>query len=155
MSTKHLLFRIESRYFAIKLIFVKEVILHREIEAIPKSSPDIKGIFNLRGQVIPVIDFSRILRVPGPEAKKPNMVVLESEASSKDFGFQVDEVIEVIRIEEDQLNHQIDSDKNLAHFTYAVLADHAQHPDKIIYVLKDELSIGEVETAASELEQAS
>lgn len=154
MSVKHLLFRIDERFFAIKLIFVKEVILYREIEGIPKSSPDIKGIFNLRGQVIPVVDFSRILRLPGPASERPNMIVLESEVSSKDFGYEVDEVIEVLRVKEDQLNHQIDSDKNLAHFTYAVMANHPDHPEKIIYVLKDEFSVASLKVNPAEIGNA-
>lgn len=150
MSQKFMLFRVSEKFFALKLILIKEVILQKEIESIPKTQDNIKGIINLRGQVIPIINFSKILQIDAPESEKPNLIVLDAK-DEKDFGFEVDEVLEVLRIEESLFDHKIDSDKKKSQFTYSVVSSHPDHKDKLIYVIKDEFCRDKMEKGHEEV----
>jgi purine-binding chemotaxis protein CheW len=142
MISKYILFKISEKFFAIKLILVKEVILQTDIQKIPRASEKIKGVFNLRGKIIPVIDFSKILKITDCERENPNLIVLENQSGDKDFGFEVDEVVEVIKIDEGQLSFHVESSELLNHFTISAISNLKGHQDKIIYVLKDEFSTG-------------
>jgi purine-binding chemotaxis protein CheW len=140
MSGKYLLFRVAKKHFAIKLKLIKEVILFREVESIPKMPQSIKGIINLRGQVIPIIHFASLLQIDEHTQDKPNLIIIDS-GGEKDFGFEADEIVEVIKIDEKLMGHTIESDEVQKHFTYSVVTNHENHSDKLIYVLKDQFSI--------------
>lgn len=57
LGGRYICFSIDQEIFAIPLLEVKEVIGNIDIMPIPQSPAYYKGIMNLRGQVIPVIDF--------------------------------------------------------------------------------------------------
>jgi chemotaxis signal transduction protein len=141
MSNKFILFKIGKNYFGLRLILVREVLLCRKIDELPKASANIKGIFNLRGQVIPVVNFSRILGMDAPEADKPKIIVLEGGEDRKDFGFEIDEAVEVVRIDNSLMDVQIDTDVTVGNFVHSVVSELPGHKDKIIYILNEKFTL--------------
>lgn len=148
MSSKFILFRIDQKYFALKLLVVKEVILQKEIEDLPRATQNVKGIINLRGKIIPIVNISRILEISPHVNERPNLLVIDSKDTSSDYGFEVDEVIEVTKIEEDQLQEHAQSESKLKKFIQAIVAQHPGHEDKVIYVLNELISEDELKEAA-------
>ena len=53
---KFMTFRTGREYFGINISFVNEIIMMQPITAIPEAEDYIKGLINLRGKIIPVID---------------------------------------------------------------------------------------------------
>lgn len=53
---KYVTFKSGNEYFGLKIEYVNEIIVFQEITAIPESEDYIKGLINLRGKIIPVID---------------------------------------------------------------------------------------------------
>ena len=53
---KYVTFKSGNEYFGIKIEYVNEIIVFQEITEIPESEDYIKGLINLRGKIIPVID---------------------------------------------------------------------------------------------------
>ena len=53
---KYVTFKSGNEYFAIKIEYVNEIIVYQEITEMPESEDYIKGLINLRGKIIPVID---------------------------------------------------------------------------------------------------
>ena len=53
---KYVTFQSGHEFFGIKIQYVNEIIVFQEITEIPESEDYIKGLINLRGKIIPVID---------------------------------------------------------------------------------------------------
>ena len=53
---KYVTFMSGNEYFGLKIEYVNEIIVLQEITAIPETEDYIKGLINLRGKIIPVID---------------------------------------------------------------------------------------------------
>lgn len=56
-ADKYLSFEVNNELFGIEILDVKEIIALMEITQIPKMPNFVKGVINLRGQIIPIIDF--------------------------------------------------------------------------------------------------
>ncbi len=63
-----------------------------DLTAIPGARPEILGVRNLRGQILPVIDLAQLLRLNAPA---PPRQLLVAEAGSAKAGFAIDEVSHV------------------------------------------------------------
>ena len=53
---KYMTFKSGNEYFGLKIQYVNEIIGFQEITVIPETEDYIKGLINLRGKIIPVID---------------------------------------------------------------------------------------------------
>ena len=53
---KYMTFKSGNEYFGLKIQYVNEIIQYQPITAVPETEDYIKGLINLRGKVIPVID---------------------------------------------------------------------------------------------------
>ena len=53
---KYVTFKSGNEYFGLKIEYVREIVVIQEITEIPESEDYIKGLINLRGKIIPVID---------------------------------------------------------------------------------------------------
>jgi len=90
-------FRIGNEEFGVEIIKVKEIIRMVEITRVPRAPDFIEGVINLRGKVIPVIDFRKRLELePREWDNKTRIIVVE--VNHHVIGFIVDAVTEVMRI---------------------------------------------------------
>lgn len=55
-SGKYLTFTLESEHFSLPVLKVREIMRLTPITPVPRMPPYIKGVLNLRGKIIPVID---------------------------------------------------------------------------------------------------
>jgi purine-binding chemotaxis protein CheW len=99
---KYLTFALGKEEYGIEILKVREIIGYMTITAIPQMPDYVKGIINLRGQVIPVVDLrSRF----GMEIKEITdqtcIIVVDIHQSERSFhaGLVVDHVQEVLNIE--------------------------------------------------------
>lgn len=98
---KHLIFALGSEEFGIQVLNIKEIIGMQEITAVPKMPPHVKGVINLRGQVIPVIDLSLKFTLPPQEyTDRTCIIVVRTQTSAGDrlMGAIADGVTEVLNI---------------------------------------------------------
>ncbi len=98
---QYLTFLLGGEMFAVAILNVKEIIEYGNLTEIPMMPPFIRGVINLRGSVVPVIDLAA--RFGGAESqvgKRSCIVILEvSEGDFRhDIGIMVDAVSEVIEI---------------------------------------------------------
>jgi purine-binding chemotaxis protein CheW len=77
LAGRYICFTLGTQDFAIPLLQVKEVIGNIEITPIPQSPSYYKGIMNLRGQVIPVIDLRTKLGIQKGKAKEVTIIILD------------------------------------------------------------------------------
>ncbi len=103
---KYLTFRLAGEEYGIGILGVQEIVSWMEITRIPRTPEFIRGVINLRGRVIPVLDLRVRFGLP-PQAQTPRtcIVVLQvrREAGRVTVGAIVDEVTEVLDLAASQV----------------------------------------------------
>lgn len=97
-----LAFYLNKKNYAFPILKVNEVIVLPEITPMPKTPAHMKGVINLRGQIIPIIDLRLTLNMEEVEYDKQTCVIIvkvQVANIEKDVGFIVDCVSEVFEIE--------------------------------------------------------
>ena len=108
---KHLIFSLGSEEFGIQVLAIKEIIGMQEITVVPKMPRHIKGVINLRGQVIPVIDLSlKFSLVPQEYTYRTCIIVVRCRTMNGDrlIGAIADGVSEVLTIPEEDIESSPD-----------------------------------------------
>jgi purine-binding chemotaxis protein CheW len=106
MANKYLIFSIYTENYAIPIIRVREIIRYEQMTPIRDSQRYLKGVINLRGKIIPIIDMRLKL---GIEEKKFDdrtvLVIVEvsGDRSLYEVGIAVDVVYEVIELKENEI----------------------------------------------------
>ena len=100
-SQQYLTFTVANEVFAIAIAAIKEIIEYRLPTTVPMMPSYVRGIINLRGRVVPVIDLSvRFGRSKSEVSKRTCIVVLEftQEGQQQDLSVVVDAVSAVLDI---------------------------------------------------------
>jgi two-component system chemotaxis response regulator CheV len=85
----YVMIRLAAEEYAMPVGHVREVAELGRVEPVPRARPELLGIKNLRGQILPVIDLARLLGVPHTAAPA---CLLVAEASGRRVGFAIGEV---------------------------------------------------------------
>lgn len=94
---KYLTFRSEEQLFGIPIVNVEQIVGLQEIVSVPHLPAYAKGIINLRGSIIPVIDMR--LRLGKPEADYTNRTcIIVTQLGEHMTGFIVDAMDSVIDV---------------------------------------------------------
>ncbi len=103
LKGRYLTFILENEEFGIGINRIVEIIGMMPMSEIPKSLPYVKGIINLRGRIIPVIDLRlRLDKLEKTYDERTSIIVVEltQEEGQKQVGFIVDTVNEVAIIQD-------------------------------------------------------
>lgn len=101
---KHLIFSLDEKRYGIPLSLIKEVIGLCPITEIPKVPRFYKGMINLRGQIISVIDLRLKLGLEEIPFQPKKSSIIISHVGDIVVGSIVDEVIEVVGYDESQID---------------------------------------------------
>jgi purine-binding chemotaxis protein CheW len=105
-SKQYLTFTLGKEVFGIDILVVKEIIQYTEISGVPMMPDYIRGIINLRGAVVPVIDMHvRFGHAAAQVGKRSCIIILEVVVQGKTFiiGAMVDAVSAVIDVPDQQI----------------------------------------------------
>ncbi|MGZ6316138.1 MAG: chemotaxis protein CheW [Anaerolineales bacterium] len=92
-------FFLEDQFFGVPVEQVQEVIRYQEMTRVPLMPPVIRGLINLRGQIVMAIDLRRRMGMPDrPDSELPMNVVVRTEDGA--VSFLVDEIGDVLEAEE-------------------------------------------------------
>lgn len=100
---KYLLFHLGQEEFGVHVLKVKEIMCVQEVTAVPQTASFVRGVINLRGKVIPVIDLRLKFQLPPMEyTQRTCIVVLQVKQNAGDIimGVIVDGVSEVLNLQE-------------------------------------------------------
>ncbi|MGO8692226.1 MAG: chemotaxis protein CheW [Rectinemataceae bacterium] len=101
---EYLTFNLNAAEYAVDVKIVETVVEHSAITAVPSPIDYMKGVMDLRGRVIPVIDLRRKFGLPasdnGGRASIIVFTVEDGEKKTLTIGALVDEVSEVVTIDE-------------------------------------------------------
>jgi purine-binding chemotaxis protein CheW len=99
---KYLTFGLGKEEFAIQVLRVREIMGVQEITAVPQTPAYVKGVINLRGKVIPVVDLRLKFGMPEQEYTQRTCIIvvqIELDGSRMLTGVVVDEVSEVLTMQ--------------------------------------------------------
>jgi len=103
---KYLTFALGHEEYGLEILKVREIIGSMEITAVPRTPRHVKGVINLRGQVISVIDLrSRFAMEPAEQTDETCIIVVETSVDGRthNTGIIVDRVKEVLDISQEQI----------------------------------------------------
>ncbi len=98
---KYLTFQLAKEEFGIGVLKVREIMGLQEITAVPQTPAHVKGVINLRGKVVPVVDLRLKFGIASPEDTARTCIIVtqvEAEAGSVMMGIVVDGVSEVLNL---------------------------------------------------------
>ncbi len=102
LKEKYVTFMSGKEYFGLKIEYVNEIIVLQDITAIPESEDYIKGLINLRGKIIPVIDVRlRFKQTPIEYTDRTCIIVINVQSTT--VGLIVEKIAEVVEIPEENL----------------------------------------------------
>ena len=98
---KYLVFHLGREEFGIQVLKVREIMGIQDITAVPQTPPYVKGVINLRGKVIPVVDLRLKFGLPELEYTQRTCIIVvqvPGETVSLFMGIVVDGVAEVLNL---------------------------------------------------------
>ena len=96
---KYLTFNLAGEEYGLEILRVREIIGLMDITAVPRIPAFIKGVINLRGKVIPVIDLRLKFNLPALEPSEETCIIVV-DVRGVEMGIIVDKVSEVFNIAE-------------------------------------------------------
>jgi len=114
---KYLTFQLGSEEFAIQVLRVREIMGVQEITAVPQTASYVKGVINLRGKVIPVVDLRLKFGLPELEYTQRTCIIVvqvQAESEKLPIGVIVDAVSEVLTLQAGEIEDTPDFGNGVA-----------------------------------------
>jgi purine-binding chemotaxis protein CheW len=105
-SEKYLTFNLSGEQYGLEILKVKEIIGLMEITRVPRIPDFVRGVINLRGKVIPIINLRKKFNMESTEDTEQTCIIIVDvmqENVSFLMGIIVDSVSEVLDISEDSI----------------------------------------------------
>lgn len=99
---KYVTFKSGNEFFGLKIEYVNEIIICQDITAVPESPEYIKGLINLRGKIIPVVDV-RIRFGQEPFIYDDRTCIIVIHVKDTTVGLIVEKIAEVVEIGEEDI----------------------------------------------------
>jgi purine-binding chemotaxis protein CheW len=101
-----LTFWLGSEGYCVDILRVQEIRVWAPVTRIPKLPPDVLGVLNLRGSIVPIVDLRVRFNLSNCEFTPLTVVIIlsiKTSSGERDFGLVVDGVSDVIDISEENL----------------------------------------------------
>ena len=122
-------FIVGSEEFAVPILSIQEIIKPIEWTKVPFTDDFVLGVFNLRGNVLPLIDLRKKFNAPSAEFDDDvRFIVIK--VGEELAGFVIDRLTEALRIEENSILPPPDTSRD------AIIEGVARKDDRIITILK-------------------
>lgn len=104
--SQYLTFTLETEQYAVEVAKVKEVLEYKTVTKVPRTQDFMRGVINLRGSVVPVVDLKRKFGMGETEkTQDTSIVVMEIDVNNETMvlGALADSVQEVIDLDSAQV----------------------------------------------------
>ncbi len=105
-QTQFLTFFLGEEEYAIGILQVREIMPFGDLTKVPKTPPAIRGVINIRGSVVPVVDLAVKFGLPrSPITKRSCIVIVEVDLQGEQtvMGVLTDSVNQVVELHPDQI----------------------------------------------------
>ncbi|MCV6594624.1 MAG: chemotaxis protein CheW [Silicimonas sp.] len=101
-TTEYLSFRIDENEYSVEIMSVREIRGWTRTTSLPHAPPFVRGVINLRGTVLPVVDLAVRLGLEASEPQDRNVIIVV-DVGSRVMGLRVDAVSDILSFSDDQL----------------------------------------------------
>lgn len=101
-NKQYVAFMLGEEEYAVEILSVQEIIRWSKVTRVPKAPEYVKGVINLRGTVIPVIDSHIRFNLPGQFITETTRVIVFRHEDAI-IGLTVDLVTEVLSLDEEEI----------------------------------------------------
>ena len=131
---KMVTFSLSGKDYAIDIMYVKEIAKAGMFTYVPNTLPFVVGVYNLRGEIIPILDMRIFFNIDVPEQKPDalrNLLILTVEDQT--FGIIVDKIDKVVGVQKSSIQppHPLFVDINIKYISGVV------ESNKRLYILLD------------------
>lgn len=101
LAGKYLTFQLGNEIYGLEILKVREIIGLMDVTPVPRTPPHIRGVINLRGKIIPVLDLRAKFSMDRKEDTERTCIIvvdLAFEGNATQMGVLVDSVSEVLNI---------------------------------------------------------
>ena len=102
-ETEYLSFGLGEAEYSVEIMSVREIRGWTRTTSLPHSPPYVRGVINLRGAVLPVIDLAVRLGLPATDPEERNVIIVV-DVDSRTLGLRVDAVSDILTLSQDQLH---------------------------------------------------
>lgn len=106
LAGKYLTFQLAGEIYGLEILKVQEIIGIMDVTRVPRTPDFVRGVINLRGKVIPVIDLRRKFEMESKEdTERTCIIVVQVDRGGRQvtMGILVDEVSEVLDVKAEQI----------------------------------------------------
>jgi len=100
--TEFLAFRLCDEEYAIDILNVREIRAHEPVTRIAQAPGFLKGVINLRGAIVPIVDLRTRFGLPAAEVEAGTVVII-LDMGADYIGVAVDAVVDVVALAKDDV----------------------------------------------------
>jgi len=130
-NNRFLTFRLNNEKYGFEILAIQEIIGYQKAIHIPRTPDYVKGVLNLRGKIIPVIDTAVKFGLPEKPPSTYTAIIITN-LQNINIGFVVDEVNEVATVSEEQLSAPPEFGSSIS---VSYIAKMAQIDSEVIMIL--------------------
>ena len=139
-TKKYLIFELGNEQYGIDTMQINIINRMNQITRVPNMPPYVKGVFNLRGEILPVISLRIKFDVP-EGVENPNWRIVIIRFEDMLLGFIVDKILQMIDLADDQLENIINVSENVAR---EYISGVGKYDGKVVTILNIEKLIKEM-----------
>lgn len=134
LKDRYLTFYLGKQTYALEIKYITEIIGIQKITKVPNIKSFIKGIINLRGSIVPIVELRKRFRLSDVEYDERTCIIVVN-INNVEVGIIVDEVAEVINIPEEEISPAPETNKGTES---RFISGMSKISDKIIILLNIE-----------------
>src|SRR6056297_2517678 len=102
-SKQYIKFETGNQAFGINVLNSREIVMESEITSIPESPDYVKGVINLREEIVPIVNLDKLFNIKLSDESVEEKKIIIIKVDGTLIGLQVDGVDEIIEIENSRI----------------------------------------------------
>ncbi len=103
MTQQYIVVRLGEEQYGVDIRYIDNIVRMQKITRVPKVAPYLKGVINLRGEVIPIMSLRLKMFLPQDEITKATRIIILKLEQYGSIGVIVDDVKEVVTLDEEHI----------------------------------------------------
>lgn len=102
-TTQFIVIKLGNEQYGVNIQYIDNIVRMQHITRVPKVAPYLKGVINLRGEVIPVMSLRQKMGLEPDEITKATRIIILKLEQHGTIGIMVDEVKEVVTLNNQEI----------------------------------------------------
>jgi purine-binding chemotaxis protein CheW len=145
-TQQFLTFALGAEEYGVEILKIQEIKGYAAVTPLPNAPAYVKGVLNLRGTIVPIVDLRKKFRLPEVDYTQFTVIVVV-QVQGKTLGFVVDAVSDVLTVTSDAIQPTPDLHGQLDTSLLTGLAATGESGEKLVILLDIDRVLGAAEAA--------